>query len=287
MSKRELRPALSLIAASALMIDYVMTVAVSTSSAVEQITSAVPELSTTRVLIGVVAIAPDHARQPARPARGRQHLRDPDLPVPRLGAADDRRRDRSGSWSSASAARTPTDRRSDRPRTRPDPVDHPPAARVRGRRRRPDRHRGDRDRRAGVPAARGEERRDDPGGDGRPARRPVHRHHVPRRRTSGSPISTSPRSRPSSARSPARVYGAGSIPFYLFQAFTALLLVLAANTSFNAFPRLARDPRRSTASCPASSRSAAIGSRSRYGIIVLATVAAVADRAVPAARPTC
>ena len=36
----------------------------------------------------------------------------------------------------------------------------------------------------------------------------------------------------------ARVYGAGSIPFFLFQGFTALLLVLAANTSFNAFPRL-------------------------------------------------
>jgi amino acid transporter len=36
----------------------------------------------------------------------------------------------------------------------------------------------------------------------------------------------------------ARVYGAGTIPFFLFQAFTALLLVLAANTSFNAFPRL-------------------------------------------------
>ena len=35
-----------------------------------------------------------------------------------------------------------------------------------------------------------------------------------------------------------RVYGDGSIPFYLFQAFTALLLFLAANTSFNAFPRL-------------------------------------------------
>jgi amino acid transporter len=34
------------------------------------------------------------------------------------------------------------------------------------------------------------------------------------------------------------VYGAGSIPFYLFQAFTALLLFLAANTSFAAFPRL-------------------------------------------------
>jgi amino acid transporter len=35
-----------------------------------------------------------------------------------------------------------------------------------------------------------------------------------------------------------RVYGQGSVPFYLFQAFTALLLFLAANTSFNAFPRL-------------------------------------------------
>jgi amino acid transporter len=35
------------------------------------------------------------------------------------------------------------------------------------------------------------------------------------------------------------VYGPGSLGFYLFQAFTALILVLAANTSYNAFPRLA------------------------------------------------
>ena len=48
---------MSLVAASALMIDYVMTVAVSTSSAVEQITSAFPVLFDERVLIGVVAIA--------------------------------------------------------------------------------------------------------------------------------------------------------------------------------------------------------------------------------------
>jgi amino acid transporter len=34
------------------------------------------------------------------------------------------------------------------------------------------------------------------------------------------------------------IYGDSTIPFYLFQAFTAVLLVLAANTSFNAFPRL-------------------------------------------------
>ena len=33
------------------------------------------------------------------------------------------------------------------------------------------------------------------------------------------------------------MYGDGVL-FYLFQAFTALLLFLAANTSFNAFPRL-------------------------------------------------
>ena len=37
----------------------------------------------------------------------------------------------------------------------------------------------------------------------------------------------------------ARIFGDGSLPFYLFQVFTALILFLAANTSFNAFPRLA------------------------------------------------
>jgi amino acid transporter len=70
-----------------------------------------------------------------------------------------------------------------------------------------------------------------------------------------------------------RVYGAGSIPFYLFQAFTALLLVLAANTSFNAFPRLlailAQDgfmPRQFSFRGDRLAFS--------YGIIVLATIAA-------------
>src|SRR5256885_3703876 len=56
-SKRNFGRHASLIAASALLIDYVMTVAVSTSSAVEQITSAVPALIDERVLIGVAAIA--------------------------------------------------------------------------------------------------------------------------------------------------------------------------------------------------------------------------------------
>ncbi|HET9682083.1 MAG TPA: APC family permease, partial [Candidatus Limnocylindrales bacterium] len=37
----------------------------------------------------------------------------------------------------------------------------------------------------------------------------------------------------------AQIYGNDSVFFYAFQAFTALILFLAANTSFNAFPRLA------------------------------------------------
>ena len=56
-SKRNFGWRTSLVAASALMIDYVMTVAVSTSSAVEQIVSAFPGLHDERVLIGVAAIA--------------------------------------------------------------------------------------------------------------------------------------------------------------------------------------------------------------------------------------
>ena len=56
-SRRNIGRTVSLVAASALMIDYVMTVAVSTSSAVEQITSAFPVLFDERVLIGVGAIA--------------------------------------------------------------------------------------------------------------------------------------------------------------------------------------------------------------------------------------
>jgi amino acid transporter len=56
-SKRNFGRRMSLIAASALMIDYVMTVAVSTTSAVEQVTSAFPALYDERVILGVGAIA--------------------------------------------------------------------------------------------------------------------------------------------------------------------------------------------------------------------------------------
>jgi amino acid transporter len=56
-SKRNFGQWMSLIAASALMIDYVMTVAVSTASSIEQVTSALPFLIDERVLLGVIAIA--------------------------------------------------------------------------------------------------------------------------------------------------------------------------------------------------------------------------------------
>ena len=55
-SRRNIGRTVSLVAASALMIDYVMTVAVSTSSAVDQVISAFPVLHDERVLIGVAAI---------------------------------------------------------------------------------------------------------------------------------------------------------------------------------------------------------------------------------------
>ncbi len=55
-SRQNIGRTVSLVAASALLIDYVMTVAVSTSSAVEQIISAFPVLNDERVLIGVAAI---------------------------------------------------------------------------------------------------------------------------------------------------------------------------------------------------------------------------------------
>ena len=56
-SKANLGRLASLVAASALLIDYSLTVAVSTSSAVEQIASAVPSLAPISVGIGITAIA--------------------------------------------------------------------------------------------------------------------------------------------------------------------------------------------------------------------------------------
>jgi amino acid transporter len=55
-ARHELTPLLGLVAAAALLIDYVMTVAVSTASAVEQLISIVPELNALRVAICLTSI---------------------------------------------------------------------------------------------------------------------------------------------------------------------------------------------------------------------------------------
>jgi amino acid transporter len=55
-ARSELTPLLGLIAAGALLIDYVLTVAVSTSSALDQIFSIAPGIASLRVEIGIVAI---------------------------------------------------------------------------------------------------------------------------------------------------------------------------------------------------------------------------------------
>src|SRR5207344_2789248 len=55
-ARQELSPLLGLVAAAALLIDYVMTVAVSTSSAVEQLISINPDLNTLRIGIALASI---------------------------------------------------------------------------------------------------------------------------------------------------------------------------------------------------------------------------------------
>ena len=55
-ARQELTPLLGLVAAAALLIDYVMTVAVSTSSAVEQLISIAPDLNALRVAIALTSI---------------------------------------------------------------------------------------------------------------------------------------------------------------------------------------------------------------------------------------
>ena len=73
--------------------------------------------------------------------------------------------------------------------------------------------------------------------------------------------------------------------FYLFQAFTALLLFLAANTSFAAFPRLAA-VLGEDGFFPRQFASAATASRSRRASSLLGVIAASLVVIVPAARPT-
>ena len=227
----------SLVAASALMIDYTLTVAVSTSSAVEQLSSAIPALDPYRVEVAILAIGLITLGN-LRGLREAGNI----FAIPTylfLGSAF--LMIAAGTFrivfqGDTGPAPTPeVDRRHDPDGEGRDDPDHAP--RVRRRRGRAHRHRGDRDRRAGVQAARGPERGADADGHGEHPRvlfvgitfLATSFHIMPIEEPRTTVI----------AQIASHVYGDGSVGFYLFQAFTALLLFLAANTSFAAFPRLA------------------------------------------------
>ena len=76
----------ALVAAAALLVDYVLTVSVSVAGGIFAITSAVPSLAGWNVKLCVLAIVADHVRQPARRAGERDRLRAADLRVHRLDA---------------------------------------------------------------------------------------------------------------------------------------------------------------------------------------------------------
>ena len=73
-----------LTAASAILTDYVLTVAVSIAAGVAALTSIFPVLFDMRVLVGVVLVLDAGARQPARHARERFGLQRADIHLPRL-----------------------------------------------------------------------------------------------------------------------------------------------------------------------------------------------------------
>ena len=98
-ARTNLAPIFGLIAAAALLIDYVMTVAVSTAAAIAQIQSVIPAAYDYRILIAFVSISLITIANLRGLRESGQHLRGPDLPVRRPRPVDrgDRR------WSTSSA----------------------------------------------------------------------------------------------------------------------------------------------------------------------------------------
>ena len=215
-----------------------MTVAVSTAAAIAQIQSVIPAAYDVRIEIAFVSISLITIANLRGLRESGQHLRRPDVPVRGPGPGDRRR-------SASSGSSTGDGRPASRPsRTRcrsAREVDRHPAAAQGVRRRlgRPDRRRGDRQRRAGVQAARSEERREHDDRDGDPARHPVRR--ADRRSPSSTACARPRRAAPSVVALAAQTaFGEGSRAVRRLRGVsTALILFLAANTSFNAFPRLA------------------------------------------------
>ena len=119
------------------------------------------------------------------------------------------------------------------------PLHRAPCPRLR--QRRDDRRRGDLERRAGVQGSRMAERPEDPDGDGPDPRRRCSSGSRSWRRAC-TPRPTSPASRPcspTSARTSSGRRASDTLAFLVLQVATTLILVLAANTAFADFPRLA------------------------------------------------
>ena len=156
-AKENLGTVAGLVAAGALLVDYVLTVSVSVAAGVAALTSAFPEVSgDVRVPLAAALDRRRDGRQPARDPRERHDLRDPDLCLPGLDAGDDRDRDRP----LAARRRAPRRRRSCGRRpgriARPAPVDASLCRRMQ----RDHRGRGGLERRAGLQAAGSEPRTD-------------------------------------------------------------------------------------------------------------------------------
>ena len=110
--------------------------------------------------------------------------------------------------------------------------------------------------------------------------RPVRRHHV--RRRAGTAIVPNDQ-QTVIAQVAGAVFGDGSLGFFLFLTFATLILMLAANTSFNAFPRLAA-VLADDGFIPASVRLSRRPSGVHRGIVLLG-VAHPADRRVRRRHP--
>ena len=96
-SKDNLATIFGLIAAAALLADYVLTVAVSVSSGILAISSAMGgRLNNDLVWMSIISRDPDHRGEPARRARVGARLRDAHVPVHPLDVRADRRRPRRG-----------------------------------------------------------------------------------------------------------------------------------------------------------------------------------------------
>jgi 4-hydroxybenzoate polyprenyltransferase len=223
-----------LIAAAGLMTDYILTVAVSVASGLEAITSAIPSLTPDTGADRSWRDRRAARGQPARRAPGRRAVRRADVRCSSsrcsrsLRSADRRRRPRVSRHAEAAADRDRGGRRAAGP------------ARVRLRVDGDDRDRGDLQRGAGLQAGRVAQRAHDADVDGQPADR-LFAGTIAIVQLDGVVPNAHETVLSQLAH---RSFGSGFM-YPVTQAATAAILLLAANTAYNDFPRvlflLARD----------------------------------------------